>query len=267
MDYYKKLKRKNHRKWFFRYKEYRRSVVFRFLGMLLLLAICTGVAYSAWGYVVSGSVWLRHDDKFSLSMVEDSPGDIPDYAGDDYSILNHNIPNFTEYDLEHIAGEQFSNLDELGRCGSAVAMLHNSMMPTEEREAIGHIKPTGWHTVKYPEVIQDTYLYNRCHLIAYGLTGQNANELNLITGTRYMNASVMLDFEKRVMEYLDNSSNHVLYRVTPYFKDEELVARGIEMEAYSVEDNGEGVCFHVFIYNVQPGIEIDYATGESEIRK
>ena len=135
----------------------------------------------------------------------------------------------------------------------------------EEREAIGMIKPSGWQTVKYPELIEDLYLYNRCHLIAYALTGQNDNEENLITGTRYMNSELMLKYEMDVIHYVEDTDNHVLYRVRPLFKGNELVARGVEMEAYSVEDNGAGLSFHVFVYNVQPGIEIDYATGESKI--
>lgn len=142
-------------------------------------------------------------------------------------------------------------------------------MPVEQRGAIGNIKPTGWVQKKYPGIVdsEPPYLYNRSHLIAYSMTGQNENELNLITGTRYMNATTMLSYEKQVLRYLDNSDNHVLYRVSPYFKGAEKLARGVELEAYSVEDNGEGICFHVFLYNVQLGIEIDYATGESRINQ
>ena len=147
-------------------------------------------------------------------------------------------------------------------------MLDREMMPKEERSEIGSIKPSGWKQNKYPGIVDSDppYLYNRSHLIAYALTGQNANELNLITGTRHFNAVAMLPYELKVMRYLDHSDNHVLYRVTPYFKAKELVARGVEMEAYSVEDNGDGVCYHVFVYNVQPGIEIDYMTGENKLR-
>lgn len=197
------------------------------------------------------------------------PEKIPDYSGEDYIILNGNVPLFTENDFKSIEGESYSELDDLGRCGTAVAMLSHEMMPTEEREAIGQIKPSGWNQEKYEGYIDSNppYLYNRCHLIAHALTGQNANEKNLITGTRYMNAETMLDFELQVMRYLDKSDNHVMYRVTPFFKGNELVARGVEMEAYSVEDNGAGVCFHVFVYNIQPGIEIDYRTGESILKQ
>ncbi|MBR3245934.1 MAG: DNA/RNA non-specific endonuclease [Parasporobacterium sp.] len=199
----------------------------------------------------------------SVSTCVADPESIPDFAGEDYIVLNDNTPNFTEYDIANITGENYSELDKLGRCGTAVALLDRTMMPEEERGQIGQIKPSGWHTVKYPDLIEDNYLYNRCHLIAYAMTGQNDNVLNLITGTRYLNATTMLPFEIQVLQYLDYSDNHVLYRVTPYFRDDELVARGVEMEAYSVEDEGEGVCFHVFVYNYQPGIEIDYLTGDS----
>lgn len=205
--------------------------------------------------------------EISSSFVESMPEKIPDYCGEDYIILNDNVPLFTENDFKLIEGESYSELDDLGRCGTAVAMLSHEMMPTEERGSIGQIKPSGWNQKKYEGYVDSDppYLYNRCHLIAYALTGQNANEKNLITGTRYMNATTMLPFELQVMQYLDDSENHVLYRVTPYFKGDELVARGVEIEAYSVEDDGAGVCFHVFVYNVQPGIEIDYETGESRI--
>lgn len=207
--------------------------------------------------------------KLSQSIVESSPDDIPVFSGNDYVVLNDNQPMFIKEDFENIKGEYYTKLDWLGRCGTATAMLHRSMMPTEERGAIGQIKPSGWNQAKYEGYVESKppYLYNRCHLIAFGLTGQNANEKNLITGTRHMNATTMLPFEIEVMEYLENTNNHVLYRVTPYFKENELLARGIEIEAYSVEDEGGGVCFHVFVYNYQPGIEIDYTTGNSWIKK
>lgn len=236
----------------------------------IVTALC--VIALAVGYIVCLS-WNRSTDsiqalssyKPSQSLSDASPESIPSYQGEDVTVLNGNQPCFTAYDIEHLTGEIFSELDEYGRCGTAVAMLHRSMMPEGERGSIGAIKPSGWHTVKYPELIPDNYLYNRCHLIAYAMTGQNANPLNLITGTRYLNRTLMLPYEKQVLQYLDESDHHVLYRVTPYFQDMELVARGVEMEAYSVEDHGRGVSFHVYAYNVQPGIEIDYATGESWI--
>lgn len=150
--------------------------------------------------------------------------------------------------------------------GVAYANISIETMPTEERGEIGMIKPAGWHTVKYPEVIEDRYLYNRCHLIGYQLAGENANEKNLITGTRYLNVKGMLPYENEVASYVKKTGNHVMYRVTPYFKGNNLVADGVLMEAYSVEDSGVGVCFCIYAYNVQPGIDIDYATGDSKLR-
>ena len=203
------------------------------------------------------------EDEFSEALVYSNPLLIPDYSGEDYIYLNDNIPMFTKYEIAHMYGEIFSELDDLGRCGTAMAMISRSMMPTEPRGEIGGVTPAGWHTIKYPDVISDNYLYNRCHLIAYSMTGQNANELNLITGTRYFNVSIMLPFEYMVVDELEETENRVLYRVSPLFVGEELIARGVEMEAYSVEDDGESLCFHVFCYNVQPGIGIDYLTGDS----
>ena len=189
--------------------------------------------------------------------------DIPAYAGNSFVILDDNKPAFSKKDRERTdAFETYSDLDELGRCGVAYANICKELMPTEERGAIGMVKPTGWHTVKYDNV-EGKYLYNRCHLIGYQLAGENANEKNLITGTRYLNVTGMLKFEDLVADYVNETNYHVLYRVTPVFEGDNLVASGVEMEAYSVEDKGEGVSFHVFLYNVQPGITIDYATGES----
>lgn len=219
--------------------------------------------------IVDETRHLSVEDNGSVSVVCSNADDILEYNGSDYIVLNNGVPNFNEWDLQNISGEHYSDLDELGRCGVAYAMLDSSMMPTEERKSIGHIKPSGWVQKKYDGIINSNppYLYNRCHLIAFALTGQNDNEKNLITGTRYMNSVAMLPWEEKVMKYLDNSDNHVLYRVTPYFKGKELVARGVEMEAYSVEDNGKSLCFHVFVYNIQPEVQIDYLTGESSICK
>lgn len=189
--------------------------------------------------------------------------EVPEYAGEIYTEINENVPFFTQKEMTTKSFESYSNLDWLGRCGSAYANVGKELMPTEERGPIGMVKPSGWHTVKYPEVIEDLYLYNRCHLIGYQLTGENANEKNLITGTRYMNVEGMLPFENMVAEYVKETDNHVLYRVTPRFTENNLVADGVLMEAYSVEDAGEGVSFCVFVHNVQPGVEIDYRTGES----
>lgn len=204
---------------------------------------------------------------FSRSLVFSDPAQIPEYSGEDFTELSGGRPAFSDYDLAHLSGEHYSPLDRLGRCGTAFAMIDASMMPTEERGSLGDIRPSGWHTVKYPELIEDLYLYNRCHLIAYALTGENANARNLITGTRYLNVRTMLPFEREVIRTLRETGGPVLYRVTPYFKANELVARGVEMEAYSVGDGGRSLCFHVFCYNIQPGIGIDYATGESWVLK
>ena len=194
--------------------------------------------------------------------------DIPEYSGAAYVEINSNMPFFEEDDLSTEPFEIYSRLDALGRCGVAYANISRELMPTEERGEIGSIKPSGWNQEKYEGVIDSKppYLYNRCHLIAYCLTGENANEKNLITGTRYMNVEGMLPFEEQVARYLDKKDHHVLYRVTPVFDGDNLVADGVLMEAYSVEDNGEGVCFCVYCYNVQPGIEIDYKTGKSSLK-
>lgn len=188
--------------------------------------------------------------------------DIPAYSGEPYVILNDNWPEFDEGDYTTDAFEYYSELDYLGRCGVAYASICPELMPTEERGAIGQVKPSGWHTVTY-DFVDGRYLYNRCHLIGYQLAGENANEKNLITGTRYMNVTGMLPFENMVAYYVDETGNHVLYRVTPIYDGSDLVAQGVQMEAFSVEDDGEGVCFNVFVYNVQPGVVIDYATGNS----
>lgn len=189
---------------------------------------------------------------------------IPDYAGNIYVEINGNTPYFSSSDLTEEPFETYSDLDSLGRCGVAYANICKELMPTEERGEIGMVKPSGWHTVKYPDTIKDLYLYNRCHLIAFCLAGENANEKNLVTGTRSLNVDGMLPFETKTAKYVESTGNHVLYRVTPIFIGSELVCRGVEMEALSVEDNGAGIKFHIFVYNVQPGIEIDYATGDSK---
>lgn len=188
---------------------------------------------------------------------------VPVYSGEPYTELNGNIPYFTDREKTEDVFEHYSDLDTLGRCGAAYANICKELMPTEKRGEIGMIKPTGWHTVRYDDIISDKYLYNRCHLIGFQLAGENANEKNLATGTRYMNVDGMLPFENMIADYVKETDNHVLYRVTPIFVGDDLVCRGVEMEAYSVEDNGEGTSFHVFVYNIQPGIEIDYATGDS----
>jgi len=195
---------------------------------------------------------------------------IPEYNENPYVIINNNIPYFTENDYTTNSFETYSNLDSLGRCGTAFANICKDIMPSEdeERQDIGMIKPSGWQTVRYNDVVEGNYLYNRCHLIGYQLSGENANEKNLITGTRYMNVDGMLPFENLIDNYIeDNENNHVLYRVTPIFEGNNLVASGVQMEAYSVEDNGKGICFNVYIYNVQPGVVIDYSTGTNHLRQ
>lgn len=187
---------------------------------------------------------------------------IPAYSGTPYTAVNNNVPRFTSNELTTGSYEFYSELDSLGRCGYTMACIGQDIMPTEERGSIGQVKPSGWHTVKYDNV-DGKYLYNRCHLIGYQLTGENANEKNLITGTRYMNTEGMLPFENMVADYVKETGNHCMYRVTPVFEGDNLVASGVYMEAYSVEDAGAGICFFVYVYNVQPDIHIDYATGNS----
>lgn len=189
------------------------------------------------------------------------------YTGKAYVSVNGNTPYFTADELTSTSFELYSNLDALGRCGTVYASIGKDLMPTEERGSIGMVKPTGWHTVRYDDLVDGKYLYNRCHLIGFQLTGENANTSNLITGTRYLNIEGMLPFENMVADYVKETGNHVMYRVTPIFEGSNLLASGVLMEGYSVEDNGAGICYCVFAYNVQPGIEIDYATGESKLEE
>lgn len=188
--------------------------------------------------------------------------EIPAYSGEAVIELAGNQPGFTKDELTTEAFETYSGLDRLGRCGTAYANVCRELMPTEERESIGMIRPSGWQVARYDDLIPSKYLYNRCHLIAYSLSGENANERNLITGTRYMNEN-MIPYEVEAANYVRRTDGHVLYRVTPIFEGKNLLASGVEMEAMSVEDAGESVSFHVFVYNVQPGVEIDYATGDN----
>ena len=192
--------------------------------------------------------------------------EIPEYQGAANVELEGNEPGFTRDDMTLEVFEHYSELDYLGRCGVAYANICPELMPTEKRGDIGNVKPTGWASAKY-DCVDGKYLYNRCHLIGFQLAGENANKQNLITGTRYLNVTGMLPFENEVADYVQRTDNHVLYRVTPVFVGTELVARGVQMEAYSVEDAGDGVCFNIFAYNVQPGVVIDYATGESRLEE
>ena len=186
------------------------------------------------------------------------------YNGKPYAVINDNNPDFTEADMTTASFESYGELDGLGRCTTAFANIGKELMPTEKRGSIGEVKPTGWQTVKYDNV-DGKYLYNRCHLIGYQLTGENVNVKNLITGTRYLNVEGMLPFENMVADYIKETNNHVLYRVTPVFAGDNLVASGVQMEAKSVEDNGDGILFNVYCFNAQPGIAIDYATGDSHL--
>ena len=190
--------------------------------------------------------------------------DVPEFRGYPYVIINENIPFFEEDEIKKKSFEEYAELDSLGRCGVTVASIGKDLMPTEERGSIGMIKPSGWLNAKY-DIVDGKYLYNRCHLIGFQLTGENANEKNLITGTRFMNVDGMLPFENMVADYIKETNNHVMYRVTPIYRGNNLVASGVLMEAYSVEDEGEGIEFCVYVYNNQPGVRIDYANGQSKL--
>lgn len=241
-------------------KKKTRSLKQQIILIILVTIICT-ISYFL--EYKSNEVSIANVNTITFDVSE-----IPEYSGLPYCTINNNIPLFTEEDFELGVFENYSELDSLGRCSIAYANICKEIMPTkdEKREAIGMIKPSGWQTVKYEGVVEGNYLYNRCHLIGYQLAGENANEKNLITGTRYMNVEGMLPFENQVAEYIEkNPKNHVLYRVTPIFKENNLVSNGVQIESYSIEDNGRGICFNVYVYNVQPGIKIDYATGKSEL--
>lgn len=192
---------------------------------------------------------------------------LPAYSGTIYEVINDNEPFFIGEDFSTISFEYYPDMDEKGRCMTCVANIGYDLMPTEERGPIGYVKPSGWNQNKYPGLVEGNYLYNRCHLIGYQLTGENANENNLITGTRVMNTEGMLPFENMVADYIRETKNHVLYRITPVFEDDNLLAAGVLMEAKSVEDNGAGITFCVFVYNIQDGIEIDYTDGSNRLKE
>ena len=228
------------------------------LGLCLILAVANNYLHDdilKFIYELTGHETIIYSDDINVVI---------DYDGvNKYVVINNNEPNFITEDLTLKSYEFYSDLDYLGRCGVAMANIGIDLMPTEERGEIGSIKPSGWHTIKY-DFISGNYLYNRCHLIGYQLTGENANEKNLITCTRSTNTGIMLEYENLVTNYIKETNNHVLYRVTPVFKDNNLVASGIQMEALSIEDNGEGIKFNIYVYNVEDGVKIDYKTGESE---
>ncbi len=237
------------------------------LGPVALALVIAVTALVLWAIRLEGFPPPARDPTPSAAGEDVSPGpeivtldNLPEYSGEPYIILWDNVPGFDEADFTTEPFETYSELDRLGRCGAAYANVCLELMPDEERGPIGMVKPSGWHTVRY-DFVDGKYLYNRCHLIGYQLAGENANERNLITGTRYLNIEGMLPFENMVDDYVEETENHVLYRVTPIFEGENLLASGVQMEGWSVEDEGEGICFNVFVYNVQPGVVIDYATG------
>lgn len=237
------------------------------LGKLIVGIICLVLVFTI-GYYNDDTQNCTNTIETAISFDLNS---IPEYKDEPYVVINNNIPDFAEEDYIEKSFEKYSPLDSLGRCGVAYANICKETMPVEgeKRENISSIRPTGWHSVKYEGLVEGDYLYNRSHLIGWQLSAENDNELNLIAGTRYMNVQGMLPFENLISDYLQDEKtedNHVLYRVTPIFEGNNLVASGVQMEAYSIEDNGEGICFNVYVYNVQPGITIDYATGNSSIK-
>lgn len=236
----------------------------KFLNILLILIVSLSV--------LSGCSAGENNFFNDLDITAQSASDyvnydlsnIPDYDGKAYVELNGNVPEFSESEKTYSESfEEYGRLDSLGRCTYAVSCIGKDLMPTEKRGSIGSVKPSGWHISKY-DFVDGKYLYNRCHLIGYQLTAENANERNLITGTRYLNVEGMLPFENDVADYIEITNNHVYYKVTPIFEGNNLVANGVQMQAYSVEDNGQGISFNVYCYNVQPGVAIDYATGDNQ---
>ena len=239
------------------------------LSLLLVLALSVGL-YRSLPERWEGTV-LPREEELSLSVVREEPFSLeaflaapPVYEGEAAKVLNGNVPLFTEEELRMAPGLQLSELDTLGRCGPALGCLGPETLPTEERGPIGEVRPSGWHTIRYDDRIEDRYLYNRCHLIGYQLCGENAEPRNLITGTRYLNMTGMLPYENAVLGYIIQSSNHVLYRARPVFEGENLLASGVLLEAPSLEDQGAGLQFFVYLFNAQPGVRIDYADGISE---
>lgn len=215
--------------------------------------------------ILAAGFWFLKDRIFEEKIVySESVMTVPAFSGDPYVAIHENVPEFSEDDYTVDAYEHYGDLDKLGRCTQAIACVGVELMPTEDRESISSVKPSGWVQAQY-DIVDGKSLYNRCHLIGFQLTGENANERNLITGTRYMNVEGMLPFENMIADYVKETENHVLYRVTPVYDGTNLVARGVQLEALSMEDNGEGICFNVYVYNHQPGIVINYADGSSAL--
>ena len=242
-------------------------------GLLLILSVCLtscgnqGQTDSGKDSNTQSGTKVAAEDHSAEEKGSDSESyvtvdDVPAYSGEPYVEVNDNQPEFTEEELTTVSYEDYSELDELGRCQTAEACIGQDLMPTEARESISSVKPTGWKNKSY-DTVDGGYVYNRCHLIGYQLTGENANEENLITGTRYMNVEGMLPFEDEVAAYIKETDNHVMYRVTPVFEGDDLIASGVQMQAESVEDDGAGISFNVYVYNVQPYVVIDYRTGEN----
>lgn len=242
-------------------------------GLLLILSVCLtscgnqGQTDSGKDSNTQSGTKVAAEDHSAEEKGSDSESyvtvdDVPAYSGEPYVEVNDNQPEFTEEELTTVSYEDYSELDELGRCQTAEACIGQDLMPTEARESISSVKPTGWRNKSY-DTVDGGYVYNRCHLIGFQLTGENANEENLITGTRYMNVEGMLPFEDEVAAYIEETDNHVMYRVTPVFEGDDLIASGVQMQAESVEDDGAGISFNVYVYNVQPYVVIDYRTGEN----
>ena len=222
----------------------------KLLAILLILLI-----------TLTGCITKPEKAEISVSS-EDWFSAVGEFSGEPYVEINGNMPFFTEDEITDESFESYGEMDALERCTVCVASIGRDLMPTEERGSIGYVKPSGWQNEKY-DFVDGKYVYNRCHLIGFQLTGENATRENLITGTRYLNVEGMLPFENDVAQYIRDTGNHVMYRVTPIFEEDNLLASGVLMEAYSVEDEGEGICFNVYCYNAQPGVIIDYATGEN----
>lgn len=252
------------------YKKISICVISIITSLILLFGCSANVVNNTTQQSISNTVSTINSQKSSKNNITSSTtteqtfdiSSIPEYNGSPYVEINDNVPQFTKSEITTSSFEIYGGLDGLGRCTTAFSCIGKDLMPTEKRGEIGSVKPTGWHLAKY-DFIDGKYLYNRCHLIGYQLTGENANEKNLITGTRYLNIQGMLPFENEVAEYIKNTNNHVMYRVTPIFEEDNLLADGVQMEGYSVEDNGRSISFNVFCYNVQPGVNIDYATGDN----
>ena len=248
-------------------KNWKKNLLWLLMAVSLMLCACGQVEIvigDGSGYGSSTQNGSQLSGAGNRSQTSVSLDSIPEYSGDPYVVVNNNVPFFSKEDLKAEVFESYGDLDSLGRCTVAYSMVGTETMPTEERGSIGQVKPTGWHAVKYDNV-DGKYLYNRCHLIGYQLTAENANVNNLITGTRYLNVQGMLPFENLTADYIKETGKHVLYRVTPVFEGDNLVASGVLMEGESAEDDGEAIQFCVYVYNVQPGIIIDYATGDSRL--